>query len=67
MQKKDDKVARWLKTAYEEERQRKKREQERKMEIDSQINPNFGLQADWLHVQIQLNKLFYYSWLVGKT
>ena len=44
MQNKDDKVGN--KTANKQERQRKKREQERKIEIDSQKKgPNFGFCA----------------------
>ena len=43
MQKKDDKVG--YKTANKQERQRKKRKQERKIEIDSQKTSKFLLLA----------------------
>ena len=43
MQKKDDKVGN--KTAHKQARQRKKREQERKIEIYSKKGPNLGFYA----------------------
>ena len=60
MQNKDDNVG--SKTANKQERQREKREQERKIAIDSQKRSKFWL----LHMREKQKKLFNYVRLVEK-
>ena len=60
MQNKDDNVGN--KTANKQERQREKREQERKIAIDSQKRSKFWL----LHMREKQKKLFNYVRLVEK-
>ena len=60
MQNKDDKVAN--KTANKQERQREKRGQERKIEIDSQKRSKFAFAHAW-----KTKKLFNYVRLVKQT